>query len=140
MADERFWAKVTKTDGCWLWTGALNRSGYGYVRRRPNQFLAHRYAYELVIGPIPDGMTLDHLCAVRNCVNPAHLEPVTLHENIIRSDGPAGRHARATECASGHVFTPGNTRTDARGWRVCVSCKRERDAESAQRRRDRNAQ
>lgn len=82
--ETRFWANVDKDAGapCWLWTGSLNSDGYG----RFNGKLAHRRTYLEVVGPIPDGLVLDHLCRVRNCVNPDHLEPVTQRENMRRGD------------------------------------------------------
>jgi hypothetical protein len=83
--DERFWNKVNKTDTCWLWTGALQSRGYGSVGIGNHRTgLAHRVAYEALVGPIGDGLTIDHLCRVKSCVNPAHLEPVTSAENIRR--------------------------------------------------------
>lgn len=85
--EQQFWEKVNKTDSCWLWTGGVGR-GYGIFYRgadRGGSFtVAHRYAYEALVGPIPAGLTLDHLCRVRGCVNPAHLEPVTQAENVRR--------------------------------------------------------
>ena len=92
--DERFWSKVDRNGrgGCWLWTASLNRYGYpnfGAVNGRP--MAGHRYAYERLVGPIPAGLQLDHLCRVRRCVNPAHLEPVTPKENTRR-----GLRARMT--------------------------------------------
>ena len=88
----RFWAKVDKTETCWLWTGGQS-AGYGRFgfKGRPN-LGAHRFAYELLVGPIPPGLDLDHLCRVRNCVNPDHLEPVTRRENLLlRGGGPSER-------------------------------------------------
>lgn len=92
---ERFWSKVERTtaEGCWLWRGQLNAWGYGHFRRTLGPGLgrtvkAHRLAYELSVGPIPEGLTLDHLCGQRACVRPDHLEPVTNAENLRR------RHAR----------------------------------------------
>ncbi len=81
---ERFWAKVDRSGECWLWTGNVYRDGYGqfYVERR--QVRAHRWAYESEVGPIPEGLVLDHLCRVRLCVRPSHLEPVTNRENLLR--------------------------------------------------------
>ena len=87
---ERFWAKVRKTDGCWLWTGSHNGLGYGTIRSVGRKMYVHRYSYELLVGPIPAGLELDHLCRVPGCVNPDHLEPVTHAENLRR-----GRLARA---------------------------------------------
>ena len=92
---DRFWAKVDREgpDGCWLWLGQRNAWGYGHFRRTlvPGTYVAvkaHRLAYELVVGPIPAGLTLDHLCGRPSCVRPDHLEPVTSAENLRR------RHAR----------------------------------------------
>lgn len=86
---ERFWQKVEKTSSCWLWRGHVKATGYGQVafERGPvkKKFLAHRVSYELLVGPVPQGLTLDHLCKVRRCVNPAHLEPVTQKENARRT-------------------------------------------------------
>ena len=121
---ERLWAQVEPTGFCWLWTGYCNRSGYGRIgsggRAGTNgpPILVHRAAYELLVGPIPEGMLLDHLCRVRNCVNPDHLEPVTIAENTRR--GFAVRSA----CQRGHLMTDDNTysppsRPQARYCREC---------------------
>jgi hypothetical protein len=92
---ERFWSKVDRSagDGCWTWLGQTNQWGYGHFRRTlaPGLYRtvkAHRFAYELVVGPIPAGLTLDHLCGNQSCIRPQHLEPVTNAENLRR------RHAR----------------------------------------------
>lgn len=86
--DHRLWSKVQKTDTCWLWTASLMSSGYGQINidRRPHP--AHRIAYELANGPIPEGLFLDHLCHVRRCVNPSHLRIVTNKENGEHRSGP----------------------------------------------------
>ena len=77
------------SERCWLWTGALDKYGYGYVSWRQSgkkrHFIAHRLIYEELVGPIPDGLVIDHLCRVRHCVNPNHLEPVTQDENLRRA-------------------------------------------------------
>ncbi len=122
---ERFWAKVEKSDGCWTWTGA-NYIGYGQISEggRDGRLLkAHRVAYELLVGPIPDGLDLDHLCRNPSCVNPAHLEPVTHRENLRRGMGLVGINARATHCKNGHPFDEANTYHPRRGGRDCRRCK-----------------
>ncbi len=88
-AEERFWDKVERTETCWFWRGACNEKGYGYFHWDGHWRKAHRFAYELLIGPIPEGLTIDHLCFVRHCVNPVHMEPVTLRENILRGEDRA---------------------------------------------------
>lgn len=116
-----FWGKVKKTPTCWLWTGATSEKGYGHFGAGGRSRLAHRVAYELIVGVIPEGLTIDHLCRVRNCVNPDHLEPVTGAENTRR--GHAGKHfADRTRCPKGHPYDEQNTRYSKRGTRVCKAC------------------
>ena len=108
---ERLWEKVDTSDrdGCWVWLASLSGSGYGQLTDdtgRTRQ--AHRLAYELVVGPIPDRSVLDHLCRNKRCVNPAHLEPVTLRENLVR--GPHMLVSSKTHCKRGHALTPENLR------------------------------
>jgi hypothetical protein len=117
-----FWAKVNKTDGCWEWTRGKSW-GYGVHTSGGKRHKAHRFAYELLVGPIPGGLTLDHLCRNRGCVNPTHLEPVTNRENILRGSSPAATRARQTECKNGHPFDEANTYRDPRGYRECRICK-----------------
>ena len=130
--EERFWERVRKTEGCWEWLG-VRREGYGIskiqIRGRQIPFFAHRVAYELTKGPIPEGMTLDHLCRNRGCVNPAHLEPVTAVENTMRGYGVGAVNSRKQFCPRGHPLTEGNlVGGDLRdGHRKCLICKRERD-------------
>lgn len=123
---QRLWARVDKSDpfGCWLWTGPTHH-GYGQIGVKGKIYRVHRYAYELEIGPIPDGMVIDHLCRVRHCVNPAHLEPVTVRENTLRGVGPSALAATQTHCWRGHEYTPENTYIHAsKGDRRCRTCKR----------------
>lgn len=134
---DRFWGKVYKTEDCWLWTGAINSRGYGHFAVAHQQIVAaHRFAYELVVGPIPDGLTLDHLCRTRQCVKPAHLEPVTNRVNILRGSSLSASRARTEVCSHGHQFTPENTihRKRAQGGRSCRECQRLHNVAIAERR------
>lgn len=116
-------AKIARADtGCWLWTASFDRAnGYGKIWMPSVGAMrkAHRVIYELLVGPIPDGLTLDHLCLVTACVNPAHLEPVTMAENIRRKP-------RATACAKGHPFDAENAIIKRDGTRDCRICARVR--------------
>ena len=89
---ERFWTYVDKQtpDGCWMWTGAVESNGYGRFRADMKRTGVHRYSYELLVGPIADGMTIDHPCRVKRCVNPDHLEVVTGRENTRRREDLRG--------------------------------------------------
>ncbi len=107
--------------GCWLWTGYINNHGYGQIGRNTK---AYRESYILARGAIPDGLQIDHLCRVRSCVNPDHLEAVTQHENIRRGTWAEGRAVwvrSRTHCKRGHPYE-GNTYVNCRGHRNCVIC------------------
>ena len=120
---DRFWAKVTKTPTCWLWTGAKSRGGYGAFNSGNNKIIpAHRFAYELLVGPISQGLTLDHLCRTPACVNPAHLEPVTMQINTLRGISPSAKAAAKTHCPQGHPYDLLNTYNQRDGGRVCRAC------------------
>lgn len=135
-AETRFWAKVNKTDGCWLWTGGTVK-GYGKLWTGvdgPRETLAHRFSYELHNGPIPDGAVLDHLCRMPTCVRPDHLEPTDNYTNVVtRGQGLFARRAKADGCHKGHPWTPENTyiRKDT-GHRVCRACAAERRRQRAE--------
>lgn len=133
---ERFWAKVEVDEGsgCWLWRAAHNPAGYGRLTRGGKAYLAHRVAYEALVGEIPEGLVTDHLCRVTRCVNPEHLEPVMDRENILRGEAPTARNAVKTHCDHGHEFSEENTRMLKGGRRRCMACHRRRRREFRKRR------
>jgi hypothetical protein len=122
--NERFWSKVDRNadNECWPWKASLRMNGYGQFMLAGHNVAAHRLAYEMVVGPIPEGLDLDHLCRNRTCCNPAHLEPVTRRENARR--GIKG--VLTTHCPQGHPYDEANTRITRNGWRSCRACGRER--------------
>ncbi len=130
---DKFWSmvKVGNATGCWTWVGRVNNQGYGSINimgKAGSPILVHRFAYELLVGPIPEGMELDHLCRNRRCVNPAHLEVVTRSENCRRGDSGLAwaLHQRAkTHCPKGHPYDLFNTYYDRNGGRQCRICRRE---------------
>ncbi len=137
----RFWNKVEVSDaGCWEWTAARDPWGYGKFALKPERgtVFAHRLAYESLVGHIPPGLTIDHLCRVRNCVNPAHMEPVTVRVNTLRGDSPHAINARKTHCIHGHEFTEQNTYFDGRR-RQCRRCNAARARRSKANRAEREA-
>ena len=125
----RLWSKVVKGPGendCWGWTDVLSKDGYAYLGvdgRKGGKFLVHRLLYELMIGPIPDGKELDHLCRNRWCVRPDHQEPVTRQVHVSRGEATSSLHARQTHCIHGHPFDLFNTGY-YRGSRYCRACRR----------------
>ncbi len=131
-ATERFWEKVNKESGrwwngsqCWEWIASGRPRGYGqFFPTRGHPIYAHRFAYELLVAPIPPGMTLDHRCVNPACVNPAHLEVATRRVNALRGTGPAALAARQTHCKRGHPFDATNTRIRRDGSRQCRECDR----------------
>ena len=133
----QFWSHVDQAGPieCWPWTGRRNDAGYGvcsvpaFIARRTGQtFPAHRIAYTLAHGEIPDGLPLDHVCRNPRCCNPSHLEPVTHRENTLRGTSPLAANAKKTHCSRGHEFTPENTSIRVqRGsqTRRCLACRAE---------------
>jgi hypothetical protein len=123
---ERFEKKVqypSDPNGCWIWTGAKNSAGYGQLKIDGHAVYAHRLSYEWHVGPIPPDMTIDHLCRTPACCNPAHLEVVTMKENLLRSTSPAAKNARKTHCLRGHPLDKANTYINAKGQRSCLICR-----------------
>lgn len=132
---DRFWARIDRRGAgeCWEWIGAVTSNGYGRFSPRINgvmhRVMAHRLSYETLVGPIPDGLVIDHLCRNRRCVNPAHLEPVPQLVNVMRGEGVGVINAAKTECLDGHEFTPDNTYITPKGRRACLACQRRRSRE-----------
>lgn len=131
-AEDRFFAMVQKTESCWIYTGAKQQGGYGTFgigTRKANKksVLAHRFSYELAIGPLPpksSGMQLDHICRNRVCVNPSHLQLVAARVNTLRSPiAPASVNARKTHCKHGHPLEGVNLTVLANGDRSCRTCR-----------------
>lgn len=124
---------VEESSGCWLWRRFLNEDGYGHIRVNGKTVGVHRFSYELAIGAIPPATEIDHLCRVRHCVNPEHLEAVTHRENVRRS--PSG--AAKTHCVNGHLFDDVNTLWGTGRWgprRTCRTCARAADRRRVERR------
>lgn len=120
-AFDRFREKYDVDEGgCWLWLGATTVGGYPSFYYEGRLQLGHRVAYRMFVGVIPDGLHLDHLCSVRRCVNPSHLEPVTCLENVRRAA------ALVTHCPRGHEYDEANT-VVYRGMRKCRTCHRDRE-------------
>src|SRR5262245_10973804 len=111
--------KIERTAGweCWLWQGKLDDGGYAIIRVDDHRMNAHRFSYELLVGPIPDGLVVDHLCRRRHCINPDHLEPVTNEENVRRgAHKHAGQLVPRETCDKGHVLTGDNLYINDQGW------------------------
>lgn len=142
----RFWKFVDKgnADGCWLWTGRTTKFGYGQFQVAARKsVLAHRFVYELEVGPIPVGLTLDHVkargCGGHACVRSSHLEPVTSKVNTLRGDGMGARYARRVTCNYGHAFDL-IMGSKGRKFRGCSQCRRMWDARRRDRRRAASSQ
>jgi hypothetical protein len=125
---ERFEARVDRDapEGCWVWLGHRNENGYGRMMIDGRMKYAHRVAYELLVGPIPENKTLDHLCRNTSCVNPEHLEPVTLSENVTRANSV---RELATHCKNNHPFDEVNTGSQGADKRRCRACHRDKARE-----------
>lgn len=132
--DAFFWkyANPEPNTGCWLWSGAGDEKGYGFVRSRGANYRAHRLAWEILRSPIPDGLTIDHLCKVKCCVNPDHMEVVSSVENTLRAETWSGRNSRRTACPSGHPYVGDNIKWQE-GRRYCRECQRKYGRERGRR-------
>jgi len=109
-------------NGCWNFTGPIHPNGYGWAGKHRS---AHRYFYRELVGPIPQGLVIDHLCRNHGCVNPAHLEPVTVRENTMRGINFIATNAQKTHCLRGHELTPDNLASaGSRSSRICKACRR----------------
>lgn len=134
--ESRFMEKVDKTDSCWLWTAWIERNGYGRFWLDGRQQGAHRVAYELYVQPIPAGMEIDHLCRVRHCVNPSHLEAVTPVENVLRAiPFKTPYQSLRSECPNGHPYDTDNAIPTATG-RQCRTCKKDANRAYCERNRE----
>ena len=133
--EERFWDKVDKTGTCWIWTAYKKPNGYGQFMLNGRPLYAHRLAYELLVGLIPEGFEIDHVrtngCTSLACVKavadkcgPAHLEAVTHRENNRRSDSRSAKQSRQTHCIHGHALAGDNLAINCRGERQCIACRR----------------
>lgn len=138
---DRVWENFIEEDKghttpCWIWQKGLDSYGYGVLSSCGKQFKAHRIAWELTHGLIPDGLQTDHLCRTRSCIRPDHIELVTTKENVLRGEGITAKNATKTHCAAGHEFLPENTWVH-KGERVCLTCKRTRNREYMRKQGDR---
>jgi hypothetical protein len=122
----RFWDKVSARGECWEWVASKFHAGYGKFRWNGKATTAHKMAWTALVGPVPAGLELDHLCRNRGCCNPAHLEPVTHRENTLRGETLAALHASRTHCPSGHPYDVDNLRARKTG-RDCKTCHRDRE-------------
>lgn len=137
-ASERFEAKIDRSGDCWIWTGHIRPNGYGAFHVDGKLTSVHRFAYEYFVGPIPDGAHLDHLCRVRACANPAHLEPVSPRENVLRGQSPHVQLFHEDTCKRGHPLVGDNVyiwhkRPNQRG---CKACRYQRVLDYQRRRRE----
>lgn len=114
------YVEINHANGCWEWTGAFDRSGYGAFKDQGKKINSHRWSYRHFKGEPPKGLDIDHLCRVRKCVSPEHLEAVTRKVNVQR--GLAAQE-RKTHCIHGHAYTPENTYRYPDGARECRTCK-----------------
>lgn len=123
--EARFWSKIKKED-CWDWQGRRDKDGYAIFSVGGKNVRGHRWAYEFLVGAIPEGLMIDHLCRNTGCVNPDHMEPVDNRENQRRGTGVIARNILTTQCPKGHLYDDKNTSV-RNGRRICRACERERN-------------
>lgn len=137
---KRFTTKILPNTSCWEWDGAILKNGYGQLKGVKKVEYAHRIAYALFYGPVPDGLVIDHLCRNRGCVNPLHLEAVSNKENLLRGIGFSAKNAKKTHCPKGHELSGNNLLTCPsilkKGNRQCKACWRIRDAITYQKKKN----
>lgn len=135
--EKKFFAHLDKeieSGGCWIWKGGTHARGYARIGHNMQRYYAHRVSYELHFGPIPNNLTIDHLCRNKACVNPAHLEAVSIRTNLLRGRGFSGMNARKTHCKYGHPLTEGNIYrqpSKPAHHRACLTCNRTRNKKGA---------
>lgn len=122
----RKWSVPEPNTGCWLWIGNTTNAGYSRVWDGERINTGHRISYTVFRGPVADGLTIDHLCRVRSCVNPDHLEAVTHRENVLRGNTICAKNQKKTFCVQGHAFSPDNTYWEGRK-RHCRICRTARN-------------
>lgn len=139
--EERFMRQVYKepTYQCWLWQGHIGKNGYGRWKPAGRSVSTHRWSYERFIGPIPEGLQIDHICNIKSCVNPEHLQPVTARVNVLKAKkGITSINAAKTHCVNGHPLFGANLRIyvtkDGKKSRVCKSCRQDRSKIQARKR------
>lgn len=136
---DRLLSKIAKSSetGCWNWTGASSAGGYGRFNFKGKRgYPAHRAAYEVFVGPVPDGLVIDHLCRNRGCINPDHLEPVTPRENLVRGESVVAAGMKRNACKVGHELSGENLGVSSVGGRRCVECDRQYQREYDKRTRN----
>lgn len=138
--EDRFWHRIMPepNSGCWLWDGAVNSEGYGNMRCKGKTRPAHRISYEIAFGPIPKELQIDHLCRIRCCVNPDHMELVTNRQNVLRGTGPTAMNARKTHCPKGHKYSGVNLIVFVNRYgeqRACRACRKASSLAASRKRR-----